>query len=1302
MINKKKIFSFIFILIFFIMIISAANAADTNATNDIKKDTTAKLSPELDDSVAEVSQKDIVQNKTQKENIKETTKTQKNAKENTIKQTQKNSKLNTIKETKQDTIKETTVNNYQELYNKIEDIKANSTNLEEVINLNPGDYKITETIVWGNAAHTKKLTINGNNQTINGQDKYRFLHILKGSTLYLNNITIDHCFINRSTSTNGGGAIYNEGETTINNTIIKNTCSSKSTESFSGGAIRNDANLTIINSKIDNCHALNGSGGAIYSSGYYESDQYIESKLIIENSTINNCTTAPNGAGGAIYSSGYAVIENSNFTNNWARNGGALYIINETIKAPNGNYIIRNSNFINNTANWAGAIFNYRESNVTITSSNFTGNKASDIAGAIFGHMLVTNTTIINSTFTNNTALNGYGGAVKNDNNMTIINSTFINNSALNGSGGAIDSEHNMTIINSIFKNNRAKKAGAIVIYGENMNMTGLIIENNNATSREGAIFTGMSCNITINNSTIINNYDMNGTSVYLYTNSASNITISNTTINNTYKANASEPVNITSPIQMENLDIKEVRFTLEDKTITTTKDKKTNMVMKNYTFYNVGIIPANVKFSSLFTQNNDFNAIMDVSPVDTQIKIYSYNTTIKTLNNFTIIDATIKTINNKNIVGEIPVDFLINGVKVHNITTVDGKIYRIILPTDKYIAGEYNFTIQSKQTPIYNPSNATRTFKIKNRTATITINTNTPKVEGELTANITIRDETGLVNRGKIIVLVNGTQISEPISIDNGKTSIEYTLPSTIKAGKSDITVQYIDKYTNYAETTKAFNVEKYDINAEIKDITIKTLQNTTINTQVVDTQGNIITQDMDVEVFLGNVSVLNTTTRDSKLDITIPTDKYLAGKYDLTFKFKGNEKYNPLDKTVKLTIENRDAIVNIITNTPKTLEELEITVNVNENTTPLNGGYVVLLINSKTLKDTNNKTIKLPVENGVVKYNYKLLGLYKAGMHNITAKYINKYYNTAINTTKFNVLLTDITGELNPITAKTLEKITVNIPIVDENGNKLIKDTKVVVKLNGKTYQKMEIKDGQLAFNISSERFRADKTYTLKIILGKNSIYNNLSLNTTINMQIRKVNIEIEPIVDIHTTQLIPVNALIKDMEGNPIDGRVLFKINGKTQLDENLKPVFFEVRNGVVDATYKLPVTINRNYKIELVHSAIGYERSAASITFKAQKTDLADPTIKPITITKGSNTTITTLLEDIYGQKIARTSKISIKVDGKTQLSGVEITSGLINKTIDTQTLKSGNHKITLVIGENTVYNKKVVEVPLTVE
>lgn len=280
--------------------------------------------------------------------------------------------------------------------------------------------------------------------------------------------------------------------------------------------------------------------------------------------------------------------------------------------------------------------------------------------------------------------------------NTTIINSIFTNNSALNGSGGAVENENNITLINLTFKNNIAKRGGAISSYCINVNMTGLIIENNNATECGGAIFTGMPCNITINNSTIINNYDVNGTSLYLETKIIDNITISNTTINNTYKATAAEPTNITSPIQMKNLDIKEVSFTLEDKTITTTKDKKTNLVMLNYTFYNTGIIPANVKFTSLFTQNNDFNAIMDVVPVDTKIEINSYNTTIKTLNNFTIIDAKIKTINNKNIVGEIPVDFLINGVKVHNITTVDGKIYRIILPTDNIL--QVNITSQYKQ----------------------------------------------------------------------------------------------------------------------------------------------------------------------------------------------------------------------------------------------------------------------------------------------------------------------------------------------------------------------------------------------------------------------------------------------------------------------------------------------------------------------------------------------------------------------------------------------------------------------------
>lgn len=52
------------------------------------------------------------------------------------------------------------VSSYDELYNTIEDIKINSNENAETINLNPGNYNITKTINWGNTTHTTKtLTI---------------------------------------------------------------------------------------------------------------------------------------------------------------------------------------------------------------------------------------------------------------------------------------------------------------------------------------------------------------------------------------------------------------------------------------------------------------------------------------------------------------------------------------------------------------------------------------------------------------------------------------------------------------------------------------------------------------------------------------------------------------------------------------------------------------------------------------------------------------------------------------------------------------------------------------------------------------------------------------------------------------------------------------------------------------------------------------------------------------------------------------------------------------------------------------
>lgn len=101
--TNNKLISFIIILLFFITIICAVNATDN------VDDTTIYTYSE--DSTHQLSQPDITTaNKDKKSS---------------------DSKINTNqKQTKQ----AIDVNNYEELYNKIEDIKANSTNNEETIN----------------------------------------------------------------------------------------------------------------------------------------------------------------------------------------------------------------------------------------------------------------------------------------------------------------------------------------------------------------------------------------------------------------------------------------------------------------------------------------------------------------------------------------------------------------------------------------------------------------------------------------------------------------------------------------------------------------------------------------------------------------------------------------------------------------------------------------------------------------------------------------------------------------------------------------------------------------------------------------------------------------------------------------------------------------------------------------------------------------------------------------------------------------------------------------------------------------
>lgn len=119
-------------------------------------------------------------------------------------------------------------------------------------------------------------------------------------------------------------------------------------------------------------------------------------------------------SGGAIYSWGDFQVNGSDFNQNTANRGGAIYIVND------GANIIRNSTFTGNKADTLGGAISVQEGTLQIDDSKFEGNIAGTRGGAIHFHVDSNNTSdespmkslyIFNTDFINNDAKQD-GGAI--------------------------------------------------------------------------------------------------------------------------------------------------------------------------------------------------------------------------------------------------------------------------------------------------------------------------------------------------------------------------------------------------------------------------------------------------------------------------------------------------------------------------------------------------------------------------------------------------------------------------------------------------------------------------------------------------------------------------------------------------------------------------------------------------------------------------------------------------------------------------------------------------------------------------
>ena len=445
--TKNKAFMIILLTVFLLTLstIGAVNATSKN-TKDVKDTTLTKKEVKVN----YIKKADSLTNKEIKKvnNYKKvnTTKTVKTNADTTSKTQTTNTETTSVKKNiKQKNLKTATqtVNDYDELSTLL----TGSSETELIVDLD-GDDTYTSTGQISVKSTIKKLTINGKDRTIDGDESYGFLKI-GVMNLTLNNITVNNCHmdkdgpviqcksdytnvtLNNSNFDNNVASVYTSASVVYQNSFsninINNCTFTNNKGDGNGGVISqySSSTITINNSKFIGNEVTDeeACGGVIHQYNYYADRQtgyepYTGfNVLFINNSLFEDNTGSEQG--GAIYVSYNTTmtISNSNFTSNSASNwGGAIY------ERGFGNVKLDFCKFEDNSAQIGGAI--YVNNNITLNYCNLTKNEA-DYGGALAidderyfpgeeddPNLLIGYTTITNTYFTNNKATTGYGGAI--------------------------------------------------------------------------------------------------------------------------------------------------------------------------------------------------------------------------------------------------------------------------------------------------------------------------------------------------------------------------------------------------------------------------------------------------------------------------------------------------------------------------------------------------------------------------------------------------------------------------------------------------------------------------------------------------------------------------------------------------------------------------------------------------------------------------------------------------------------------------------------------------------------------------
>ena len=491
--------------------------------------------------------------------------------------------------------------------------------------------------------------------------------------------------------------------------------------------------------------------------------------------------------------------------------------------------------------------------------------------------------------------------------------------------------------------------------------------------------------------------------------------------------------------------------------------------------------------------------------------------------------------------------------------------------------------------------STANTTITVNKVDTTLTLNTNRPYLDENLTISGTLTDEYDEpINNTQLTITVNNETVN--ITTDSeGK----YNYTTSPVEGNNTITVSFNGENSYESkEQTKSFiviDLEKYAMIDELNK-TVKQL-NDTVNNQT-ETIGKL------------NDTINNQTAAIENLETTIDELKDVI---------------NNLTSTKPTTI-TFDAI-----KSAKVGDKITISGQLSDENGYGIPGTIKLLINN------GRATIKTNV-NGVFTYEYTVT---KVGTYNVTASYLGtKTYDPSNNTMSFDVAQQNTNIIIDDITpVKTGSNVTVTGKLVDANGNPIKGTIKLLIN-NGRATVKTDA-DGVFTYT-----FVASKVGVNNISASYLESTKYLATNTTATVKVTAMNTQIvlDKIANAKKGEKITISGKLLDENGNAITGTIKLLIN-------NGRATVKTDENGIF--TYEYTVTkVGEN---NITASYLGANRYAATeATTTAQVEKLATTiTLNNIgTVTQKTMVKISGKLADENGKAVTGTIKLLINNGRKT--------------------------------------------------